>query len=747
MSRRLPVVFVLTFGAGLLVGLSRFLAPGLVLTGLVFLLTRRMHPAIGFLLGAVALGLLSGAAGQAGASVSCSARLPAGRLELLIEPLEPVAAAGGTVRLRLPDVPCVGSIRGRWSAGEVPKEARLRVVAKWIPRRGPFERPSGVLIVEEVTGRLPGRSFLVGVRKWLDGTVAELYGSRAGLVNALILNRKQGLDSDVRDTFAKAGVIHLLAISGFHVGVLTLWVLMGSRATGMRRSTASAVASGVILAYVALLGWPPAATRAAILATLLAWTRTGQRRVATGPLVACTCLVLLVADPWSVTEFGAWLSVTALAGVITFGRWGARVGGDGAVVRTIAASVGATLLTAPITAAAFGVVSLVGIPLNLVAIPLTALALPAVIASVIVYPVFQPLGVALAASGGLLLEILTRLAHWAADVPAGHVVQAQGVSAAVPWVMALAIGLWLIGRGNTLRESFRRALWTGAVLLWVAVAWPHGAIAPGSGLELHFLDVGQGDGAAIRTPGGSWVLIDGGPRNPRWDAGRQVVVPFLKRHGVRRLEAVVVSHADADHLGGLATVLRDIPTALVLEPGGSARSELYVAFLDEVAAAGIRWRRGRAGDRFVIDDVEFTLLHPDTVWAGWGEGLNENSIVLLVKYGDFEALFSGDIGFPAEQHLRGGVGSIEVLKVGHHGSDGSTGIEWLEELSPVVSVVSVGTNRYGHPTAGALDRLRAQGSSVWRTDELGHITIRTDGHQVTVSARGREETLLASTQE
>ncbi len=240
------------------------------------------------------------------------------------------------------------------------------------------------------------------------------------------------------------------------------------------------------------------------------------------------------------------------------------------------------------------------------------------------------------------------------------------------------------------------------------------------------------------------MLIDGGPRHARWDAGRQVVVPFLKRHGVRRLEAVVVSHADADHLGGVPSVLRGFPTSLVLEPGGPARSDLYLAFLDEVEAAGIGWRRGRAGDRFVIDDVEFTLLHPDTVWAGWGEGLNENSLVVLLEYGDFEALFSGDIGFAAERHLLGSVGSVDVLKVGHHGSNGSTGTEWLDELSPMVSVVSVGTNRYGHPTAGALERLHTQGSSVWRTDELGHIMIRTDGHEVLVSARGREERLRAS---
>ena len=113
--------------------------------------------------------------------------------------------------------------------------------------------------------------------------------------------------------------------------------------------------------------------------------------------------------------------------------------------------------------------------------------------------------------------------------------------------------------------------------------------------------------------------------------------------------------------------------------------------------------------------------------------------MLLIRYGQFEALLAGDIGFPAELALRGRIGRVEVLKVGHHGSDGSTADEWLEELAPSTAIVSVGTNRYGHPSAGAIERLDRHGVSVWRTDREGHITIRTDGHYYSVTGRGRRE--------
>jgi len=127
------------------------------------------------------------------------------------------------------------------------------------------------------------------------------------------------------------------------------------------------------------------------------------------------------------------------------------------------------------------------------------------------------------------------------------------------------------------------------------------------------------------------------------------------------------------------------------------------------------------------------------MWARWGHNINEDSIVLRVRYGLFDALLTGDIGFPAELALRGRIGRVDVLKVGHHGSNESTGDEWLEELAPSAAIVSVGTNRYGHPTAGAIERLGRHGVSIWRTDREGHITIRTDGHSFSVTGKGRRE--------
>jgi competence protein ComEC len=179
---------------------------------------------------------------------------------------------------------------------------------------------------------------------------------------------------------------------------------------------------------------------------------------------------------------------------------------------------------------------------------------------------------------------------------------------------------------------------------------------------------------------------------------------------------------------------------MVLEPGERVHDPLYFNFLDGLAAGGIPWRAARKGDRFVLDGVGFTVLHPDTLWQGWGEDVNEDSIVLLIEYGSFQALFAGDAGFPAEAEMRSRAPAVDVLKVGHHGSRGSTGEDWLDSLRPRVAIISVGQNKYGHPSPPTLQRLRARTVDVWRTDNEGHVTVTTDGAGMTVTSNRRSAT-------
>jgi len=359
---------------------------------------------------------------------------------------------------------------------------------------------------------------------------------------------------------------------------------------------------------------------------------------------------------------------------------------------------------------------------------------------VLLAPIAPFLAEALAAGGGLGLAGLEALARIGSGLPWGAFTTIPGPVASVPWLLLLGLSGWIIGRRNTSRRATLRLGWAVGALGMVALFPVRGLVTTheGPGLTLHFLSVGQGDAALIRTPAGRWILVDAGPAGRGRNAGREVVLPFLLRHGVRHLAALVLSHAHLDHIGGAAAVLEEIPADLILDPGEPVAEPYYLSLLDLAGTRGIRWQPARAGDSLVVDGVRMAVLHPDTTWAGWRSDLNDDSIVLLLRFGSFEAVLAGDLGVRAESLLAGKIGGIDLLKVGHHGSAGSTGAPWLAELHPRAAVVSVGVNRYGHPAPAALARLADAGAEVWRTDREG--SIRVTVQETTMVLRGRRTT-------
>jgi competence protein ComEC len=615
----------------------------------------------------------------------------------------------------------------------------VAVTGQWIPTAGPGGRPGGTLAIRSADASSGTPGLGARLRTALAGASRALYGARASLVDALILGRRGGIDPDLQQRFADAGLVHLLSISGFHVGLITAWLFLVGRLLRAGRSRALILSAVVSVLYVAFLGWPAPATRAAALAVVATRCRLTQRHVHADSLLAATCLMVLLLDPWAILDLGGWLSASALWGASRFSRWTDHAFGTGFIWRTLGSSLGATLATAPITAAALGTVALAGLVLNFVAIPIAALAVPGVLASLILYPIVPVAAQAFAAGSGFALHLLELSAIAGAAIPGGHIRVEPGHAVAVlPWLTVLAVALWIMGFRNTIGEAGRRLGWVVTASVWVTLVSraPHGSGASGRDLTLHFLDVGQGDAAVLRTPGGHWVVVDAGPAGDRNDAGRRVVAPFLSSHGVRSLALVVISHAHADHLGGAPSVLSRFRAGLVLEPGAMVADARYTAFLRLLDSSGVSWHPVHGGERFTLDGVSFSVLHPIPGWSHWGEDLNEDSLVLLVEYGGFQALLAGDAGFPAESAMGGKLGPVDVLKVGHHGSRGSTGDAWLGTLHPRVAVISVGRNDYGHPSPVTLARLARSATEVHRTDREGTITVTTDGARMIVRSRG-----------
>jgi DNA internalization-related competence protein ComEC/Rec2 len=255
--------------------------------------------------------------------------------------------------------------------------------------------------------------------------------------------------------------------------------------------------------------------------------------------------------------------------------------------------------------------------------------------------------------------------------------------------------------------------------------------------RITFIDVGQGDAVFIELPGGKNLLVDGGPKSTEFDAGERIVTPFLKRKGISAIDLLLVSHPDADHLGGIPAVLRDFEVKEVLDNGLVARSDLYSEYRREVHRLGRMLHLGRAGKcQTMGDGVRMYILSPSSALlqsdTSTGEAsMNNASVVLKLQHGDVSFLLAGDAAMEAEEEMLNTYGDFlksTVLKIGHHGSRSSSSEKFLDAVRPEYAVFSVGKhNRFNHPSPDVIQRLSNLGVDMKRTDEEGAVVFESDG--------------------
>ena len=735
---RPPILFLaVAFGVGLWAGLDPFVFPGAALWGVAVSLVATSgwlaaRAPLGAAVGIMGVaGMLWGAAAVRERDATCTGRWAAGgrageghTRAVIARLADPAPARGGIVDAEVLPGTCGGSVRLRWPEDHAARGGTTWVVAgKWsgLDRGGDM----GLLVVRRMRVLDPVPHGRGALRDALAAKSTELFGARAPIVNALVFAPNARLDSDIRERYMRSGLAHLLSISGLHVGFIAAWLALILRKFPLAPPARFGATAVLLLGYLWLLGFPAPAVRAGAMLVLVEVARLRERVVAPRGVVALAALGVLLQDAWALESVGAWLSVAGVGAVVWAGRAFARAP---RLARLAAPALAATLVTAPISALAFGTVAPIGVLANLIAIPLAAVAVPGLVMALVLSWLASGPAHLIAAGAGLGLALLDLVARGAALVPGGHVVMVAGWRAALVWA-AVAVAAWWLW------NSPRRPWLIAARVAFVSTVFVTTTFRDVISLDdcrcltVHFLDVGQGDAAALRTPNGRWIVIDGGPRTPERDAGRRVVVPFLRGQGVGRVAVLVATHGDADHLGGLPAVVEAFDPELVLEPGEPLGRPLYLEFLAGVEASGARWHPARAGDRVEVDGVVLEVLSPDSLWLRLPLDVNEHGVVLRVRYGTVRLLFQADAGLPVESRLVGTVGRVDLLKVGHHGSRSATSDEWLDELEPRTAVISVGRhNNYGHPAPDVLARLARHGVTVFRTDQSGTITFSTDGH-------------------
>lgn len=677
-------------------------------------------------------------------------------LEVLQSPrAPPLPQVHGLVRLtgrgRAPSVG-VGAeflVRGRFRLGRAAGNPGERSEQDALRRRGLL----GVIRVAPAGGITilrPGAWSVRGATSALRqgivaGALRALPEPHDGLLLSLLLGIETHLPPELYAQFSRAGLVHLMVVSGAQVAMVAGACAWAARLAGLPPLPSAAAGILGVGLFAVLVGWAPSVGRATIMTVVgLAAVVLGRGpdRAAT---LAAAALVLLVSRPQVLFDIGFQLSFAATWGLLyvapVLRPRLARLGP--LLAPALAATLGAQIAVAPLLAAHFQVLLLAGVLANALALPVIAALVPAGF-------VLIPLVVVAPAAGDPLLGLLRLPLEavlwigerfgalgWAAvpTPPVSPVVTAALFLLLGSWVAALS-GCWQMRRSHLLAAL--------AVCACAIAVWSAAALRPPSALVVTVVDVGQGDAILIQSPSGRVVLMDGGgsARGDRtgWDVGLMRVVPALRRAGVRRLDAVVLSHPHDDHVGGLLAVLENFPVGLVLDPGVVHPAPLYARLLSTAEARRVPRRAAREGMGLDLGvGVGLAILHPPdpSPWIE-GEPAHAAAIVARLTYGVTSALLTSDIEAPVEQHLldRGTMLPSQVLKVAHHGSRTSTTPAFLAMVRPLVAVVSVGAdNSFGHPHPGTLAALESVGAVVYRTDRDGAVTLRSDGTRWQVTTR------------
>ncbi len=633
----------------------------------------------------------------------------------------------------------------------------------WLARKGIF-----------VTGRVSNADFLIKtagnrdgflrrieiIRERVNGFIDSrgLPDSSSAIIKALVTGEKGSIDETTREAFIRTGTAHILAISGLHVGIVALFSFLVffnilrrfeklSLALNIRKLS-WALALIPIGFYGLLTGLPVSTQRAIIMVSVFVFAFLLDRSRDLYAALALAALVVLVFHPGSLWDASFQFSFAAVFAIfylvekfnILFSRK-AEIHLPKDRNRTIAwlsyrvrilifITAAASIATLPLTAYHFNNVALTGMPLNLIAVPIVSiLIVPLSLVSVLAIPVSETLATFLFTLDSFLINALVHLIK-TVSAPDWSLFLVSTIS------LVEIISFYLIIFTLFGIKKKRYLLYALPILLtgltFPAVSNYYQRITSKE-LRVTFLNVGQGEASFIEFPGGKTMLIDGGAASfgykGGFDMGEMVVSPFLRYKRIKRIDYLVLSHAQRDHKGGLASIAKDFRIGEFWYNGFGDISEIAKALDAREVKSVVIASTTKPID---INGVLVRMLNPPPLKGSKGElNLNEASLVMELTYKEKKILFTGDIGFQTEELIHRKIKGTDLLKAPHHGSRYSSSTAFINSASPSFVVFSVGfKNHFGFPHKETLARYSKTGSIVFRTDMDGAVLAVTDGKKL-----------------
>ncbi|HMD21696.1 MAG TPA: ComEC/Rec2 family competence protein [Alloacidobacterium sp.] len=619
----------------------------------------------------------------------------------------------------------------------------------------------------------------------------RLNGEDATMLTAMLTGDRSYLSRGVRTGFERTGSFHLLVVSGMHLAIFAGLIFFVAKTIRMPRVAATGITILLAFCYALFTGYGQPVQRSFWMITLFLFGRLLWRERSALNAIGFAALGLLAIHPPALFEAGfqmTLLSVLAIAGIaapiaeksfapylsalrnlhllsidpalpprVAQFRVSLRLIVEHArlfvgrrasscipfIVRVSLRAIELLLISVIVElvmslpmALYFHRITAFALPVNLLVVPLLGILLPSAILTLLTVLIVPAIASVPATATAAVLHAVLWAVHLFADSITGDLrIPTPSILATIVWIVMTAFSIWII-------RQKRLAIAVALVSLGVAAAvvvLPHRMLYRRGALEITTIDVGQGDSLLVITPEGKTLLVDAGgiagaAPDAKFDMGEDVVSQVLWARGIRKLDAVAITHAHADHIGGMSAILANFrPDELWF--GRNPDSPAYDRLMREAKKLGIRTQRHEAGDFFRFGSAEMRVLSPAVGYLPKSTPSNDDSLVLRVSYGDTSALLEGDAEAPSETRMvaLGGLHS-DLLKVGHHGSKTSTTPGFLAAVSPSYAAISVGQhNYYGHPKLETLQKLESAHVHTYRTDLLGASTFYLDGKHITAA--------------
>lgn len=593
----------------------------------------------------------------------------------------------------------------------------------------------GKNVVAVIKGKAEGlggnKPYLATLKEALKNALQTIFkGEDAGIMQAALLGDNDALIDGTQVLYSKTGIGHILCVSGFHVGLIVSFLLGLCSLVRLSYNKRYIMSIIGVWGYAMLTGMATSTVRASIMATLVMVARIIWAEEDFWTSITLSMLLILIWRPYSLWTMGFQLSFAAVAAIgvsqIYLKRWGSEVRGlKKKLLQIIIPWLVITLLTSPIIAFHYYEVPFLSSVLNLFILPLFS---GLIILGWLVLAIYLVSGLCvlpIVRGISILLQIVTWLCKVVLTMPLGTLcIGRPTVFMLIGYYgILILIGLRVYGIKLPQKVTILASLgiFLGGVINCVTVG----------NLQIAYLYVGQGDSAVITTPKQQIVIIDGGP----FGKGK-TIENYIKYKGKRSVEGIIVSHSDSDHIGGMIELVKSnlkIKHAFISKMDSSENLETFIAVCH---AKNIPIHRLTAKDTFILDQVNFNMLAPQTKQGD----LNNNSLVCLVSYKKFKGLFTGDKEKESEISVYNKIAPISILKVSHHGSKTGTDAKLLLKLRPQYAMISCGINNvYRHPHNEVLMSLEQCHIPYGRTDLQGAIWITSDGEKMNLYTQKQQK--------